>query len=197
MHHIVWRRTDFYRGNWGHNSLWIFGSLLLSSSWCGNDQLEFSLCHTFGNNILRHSSSQQLWYKNHSSIIEEEDDANPPGLVLQHTPAASSALQRQWGCKRCSQHGALLILYQHPQREASSHQHALLSRLDKKKKGNALNTFISSVHLGIFNEATRAGEEIVFTFKYATNTRRVCVGGLGGINEARSTSVLALRGLAL
>lgn len=53
------------------------------------------------------------------------------------------------------------------------------------------------MHLGIFNEATRAGEEIVFTFKYATNTRRVCVGGLGGINEARSTSVLALRGLAL
>lgn len=51
------------------------------------------------------------------------------------------------------------------------------------------------MHLGIFNEATRAGEEIVFTFKYATNTRRVCVGGLGGINEA--TSVLALRGLAL
>lgn len=91
----------------------------------------------------------------------------------------------------------MLILNQHPQREASSHQHALLSRLDKKKKGNALNTFISSVHLGIFNEATRAGEEIVFTFKYATNTRRVCVGGLGGINEARSTSVLALRGLAL
>lgn len=63
MHHVLWQRTGFYRGNWGHNRLRIFGSLLLSSSWCRNDQLEFSLCHTFGNNILRHSSSQELWYE--------------------------------------------------------------------------------------------------------------------------------------
>lgn len=53
------------------------------------------------------------------------------------------------------------------------------------------------MHLGIFNEATRAGEEIVCSVLKCKNTRRVCVGGLGGINEARSTSVLALRGLAL
>lgn len=71
------KKTGSYRGNWGHNSLQIFGSLLLSSSWYRNDQLEFSLCHTFGNNILRHSSSQELWYETTTASHRSNADANP------------------------------------------------------------------------------------------------------------------------